>query len=536
VVLTSRRVAILAALAPLGLAALALLAWLTGALRLASLRTEYIPMAPSTAIGFLVVGTAIVGRASRDNQLTRRLAGLAAVYLSVLATITVIEFSSDLVAFNLERLLVADPGEFGAVPLGRMSPLTALAFLVTGVSLGLLARDTRGGSRSVAGLLGTCVGLGGGTVMLGYVYGAPPLYGGRVIPMALTTAVGFIGTSVALVAVTGPTALPLRPLSGSSARARLLRAFVPWTVGAILTNGVLTHVILSRVEANPGLLAALFALLSALVVGAVVSERAGAVGGAIDRAEHVLTRSRDELEQAVRARTAELVAVNRELEAFSYSVSHDLRAPLRHVLGFAAALETDAGARLDERGRRHLGKVVEAAQRMSRLIDDLLALSRTARVALEKRLVNLAELVRDAQTEVVSQVPPERRIEWRVQNPMPDVAVDPAVFHLALVNLLSNAAKYTAREPHAVIDIGTLDGNATETVIFVRDNGVGFDMAYAGKLFGVFQRLHRNDEFEGTGVGLANVSRIVHRHGGRVWAEAEPGKGATFYLAIPTRP
>jgi signal transduction histidine kinase len=531
--MTHRGVAVVGALGPLVLALLGLAAWFTGFLRLASLRSDYIPMAPSTAIGFALLSTVLIAVSCDATVRRRHAARAAAALLSVLALIKLAEYLTGAALLNLEVALVAQPGSFGTVPLARMSPLTAVAFLLAGMALASLGEPQPAVARDVGGALGGVVALVGAIVVLGYVYGAPLLYGGRVVPMALTTGLAFIGIGVALVALAGPGAVPLKPFSGGSARARLMRVFLPLTCVAIVLNGVLTNVILAHVRANPALLAALFALVSAVVVGAAVSWTARALGIAIDRAEIMMRRSQDELEQRVRERTADLSVLNRELESFSYSVSHDLRAPLRHVLGFAAALQEEAGPQLDEGGRRYLAKVTEAAQRMNRLIDDLLELSRTGRANLEKRAVSLTSLVHEAQAEVTGQST-ERQVVWHIQNPLPEVLADPHLFRLVLVNLLSNAIKYTALQTVAHIEIGSTSGAEGETVIFVRDNGVGFDMKYAHKLFGVFQRLHSADQFEGTGIGLANVSRIVRRHGGRTWAEGEVERGATFYVALPS--
>jgi PAS domain S-box-containing protein len=230
-------------------------------------------------------------------------------------------------------------------------------------------------------------------------------------------------------------------------------------------------------------------------------------------------------------RVAELDTLTQELEAFSYSVSHDLRAPLRHVTGFASLLQRSAAERLKETEARHLQTIVDAAARMGRLIDDLLAFSRMGRAAIAPQRVNLDALVRDAVQEV-QQSAASRAIAWTI-HPLPEVDGDPAMLQLVLVNLLSNAVKYTAGRAHAEITVGAAKSAPGETVVYVRDNGAGFDMQYVHKLFGVFQRLHSHDEFEGTGIGLANVRRIVHKHGGRVWAEGVVDAGANFFFSLP---
>jgi light-regulated signal transduction histidine kinase (bacteriophytochrome) len=234
-----------------------------------------------------------------------------------------------------------------------------------------------------------------------------------------------------------------------------------------------------------------------------------------------------ELEQ----RALELATVNDELEAFSYSVSHDLRAPLRHVTGFASLLHRAIGDRLDEKEARYLRTIVESANRMGRLIDDLLAFSRMGRLPIERRRVSLSQVVLDARQDVPrSDAAPE--VAWTV-HPLPDVDGDPALLRQVFVNLFTNAVKYSGVRPHPAVEVGARADGRGEAVIYVRDNGVGFDMAYVDKLFGVFQRLHSSDAFEGTGIGLANVRRIIHRHGGRVWAEGAVDAGATFYFSLP---
>ncbi|MGA2750549.1 MAG: ATP-binding protein [Verrucomicrobiota bacterium] len=238
-----------------------------------------------------------------------------------------------------------------------------------------------------------------------------------------------------------------------------------------------------------------------------------------------------ELEQRVAERTAQLQAANEELEAFSYSVSHDLRAPLRHVMGFAALLRNEAGTSLSNKGLSHLRSISEAAERMGDLIDDLLAFSRAGRVGLQKGDINLDALVREMLKEFQADTK-ERNILWQI-HPLPAVWADQNLLRQALANLISNAVKFTGARAQAKIEIGCDPDANGKTVIFIRDNGAGFDPRYAHKLFGVFQRLHSTAEFEGTGIGLANVQRIICRHGGRAWAQGAVDGGATFYFSIP---
>lgn len=269
------------------------------------------------------------------------------------------------------------------------------------------------------------------------------------------------------------------------------------------------------------------------------------------RTENNLRQARDDLEVEVEKRrhredeirklnleiskrAADLEAINKELEAFSYSVSHDLRAPLRHMVGYSELLQRQAASLLDEKSQRFIRTILDSAKRMGNLIDDLLAFSRIGRAETKKAEVNLEQLVREAIAEIGRDAK-DRDIVWKIAA-LPICQGDSAMLRLVIVNLLSNAVKFTRIRKPAEIEIGSTNHNTGEMEVFVRDNGAGFDMQYVNKLFGVFQRLHLPEEFEGTGIGLATVQRIIHRHGGNVRAEGAVDQGATFYFSLPRVP
>jgi signal transduction histidine kinase len=256
---------------------------------------------------------------------------------------------------------------------------------------------------------------------------------------------------------------------------------------------------------------------------------------ALEREVVERTRREDEvraLNEELGLRTIQLEATNKELEAFAYSVSHDLRAPLRHMSGFTELLQRHVASQLDDKSQRYVTMILESAKRMGNLIDDLLAFSRIGRAEAHRTTFSLQQIVEEVLAEI-RQETTARNIVWNI-GALPTWYGDRSMLRLALTNLVSNAVKFTRTRPRAEIEIACAEQKRDQVVLFVRDNGVGFDMRYVNKLFGVFQRLHAAEDFEGTGIGLATVQRIAHRHGGTAWAEGGVDQGATFYLSLST--
>lgn len=252
---------------------------------------------------------------------------------------------------------------------------------------------------------------------------------------------------------------------------------------------------------------------------------------ALKKSDDDLRKLTEELEMKVIERTAQLEVINKELEAFSYSVSHDLRAPIRAVSGFAKILVEDFGGKLDPEASKYLQLIIKDAKRMGLLIDDLLAFSKLGRKQVQLSRINMASLIETIKEELGLGEEAKNKTDF-ILNPLPNVEGDPSLIKQVWINLISNAIKYSQHKPKAIIEIGAFEKDNRITY-FVKDNGAGFEMEYYDKLFGVFQRLHSQEEFEGTGIGLAIVQKIIHRHSGTVWAESKVDEGTCFYFTLP---
>lgn len=490
-------------------------------------------MNPLTAVSFLVIGTALTARQFWTPQAPRLTIAVRAVGAAVAALgIGRVAGYAAGTDFGLDQLLfpVAVAAE---TPPSRIAPNTAYAFLFTGLALLALDHPRRLVAAS-AQPLALLVLLQALVTLTGYAYRVPDLTQiSSFIPMALNTALAFVATSLSMAFAT-PERGVARSLVLDTDGGRIARRLLPAAVILPLALGWAgiqgreaglfdTQTAISTMVAVGTL------LLCVLILGSAESlTRAETLRAEVEQREARLQR-------ALRQRARQLEAANTELEAFSYSVSHDLRAPLRSITGFSQALLEDHAEHLDGEARDYLDRVARAGQRMAGLIDDLLRLSRVARADMHRTDVDVSALA----AEIVAQLQasdPGRKVEVQIADGM-RLHADRQLLRVALDNLLENAWKYTSRNGHARIEVG--DGGRTPEgtpVFFVRDNGAGFDMAQSHKLFSPFQRLHADAEFQGSGIGLATVQRVMRRHGGRAWAEGAVGEGATFYFTIDSTP
>lgn len=656
-----------------GISGITIVGWILQWLIIIRINTDYIPMAPSTAIAFFILSIALlIYTRYNAHPLVKTLGKAGAVLIFLVCFIILFSFITGN-EFDIEQVIYPDPKHFGEVHIGRMSPLTAIDFLLASCALLLLftSREGKYRAKSYAAFLVTIVFLSGLLIVIGYWYGTPLLYGGAIVPTALTTAIAFVFLSIGTITATGREYWPIRAFIGNSVNARLMRTFLPITVALILIQGWFC-IVVYPISGNYVLSTTLVALLSAFIIGFAIMKIAQMIGSDIDHAnnartqaeeslrinEHRLIRAQEiahigdwefdieadkftwsdelyhiygidpatklnleflskkvhpndivhfgkyltnlvkkgkgealeyriirpdrstrslnltgkvvrdsssnigstegiskvvkiygtimditrrkqmeneikqmnvDLEKRVAERTSELTLVIKEIEAFSYSISHDLRTPLRSVSGFSQILLEDYGNKIDKTGLGYLQRVSNAALNMGRLIDDLLNLSRISRDKINYSEVDLSGLASKIANKHKMEEP-GRDIEFIIDEGL-KVTGDKRLLKTMFENLISNACKFSSHEPVAKIEFGRTNIN-NKNVYYLRDNGVGFDMKYADKLFGAHQRLHSESQFPGMGIGLAIVQRIIHKHSGHIWAESELGKGATFYFTL----
>ncbi len=500
-------------------ACLVLVGWLLDIELFKRLAPSLVAMNPVAAVGFILTATALwlLSASYANAALPRRGRGLALLVI-VIAVLKL----ADIVfgwQIDIDRLLFTSKLDITSTGIpNRMAPNTAINFLVFGAALWFL--DWRR-SRWLSLALTLAGGMLALLALVGYAYDMNAFYSiAAFIPMALHTAAAFVVLTLGILA-----ARPESPLmavvtsdtvAGITAR-RLLPVVIlaPTVLGWIFLTGVRLQ--LYPLEAG----IAFFTVALVLIFLAVVW-----------RTVRTLLRieiARKAAEAKIQTLNDDLIAANKELEAFSYSVSHDLRAPLRAVNGFSRILLNDYSEELSEEAARYLNLVNANAAQMGRLIDDLLAFSRLSRQPVKRQQLALAPLVEQVFAELRD--PADARAIELVVGAMPPIEADPALIKQVFVNLIGNALKYSGKREQARIEVGCEQQNGAQ-VYFVKDNGIGFDMKYVDKLFAVFQRLHRSEDFEGTGVGLATTQRIIHRHGGRIWAQAEVDQGASFYFTV----
>jgi signal transduction histidine kinase len=482
-------------------------------------------MSGRAALCFILAGTALLLEPSRGfSRSTRALGRLCAVGVVAMSAVTIAQAYGW--AHGIDAFIQGP-----SLP-GRMPLATALVFLAFGLGLLFIEVDLgRVRPTEFLSFTGALIAL---LALIGYAYHFVSFFEiPKRRPLAFHTVLLMMVFAFGLLAARSRRGL-MRLATSHSPGGVMVRHMLPAAVGAPVLAGWL---IMEGQRAGwylPALSLSYYTILLIVVFSTMIWATAVSLHRLDIRrreAEGTVIRLNAELEQRVVERTEQLESANRELEAFSYSVSHDLRAPLRHIGGFAQLLAKEQSGDPAPKQQRYIGLIAESVTRMGDLIDGLLSFSRMARTEMMSTRVDLNSVIRSAQSEIQGQYT-DHKIEWTV-HPLPTVRGDSAMLTQVFTNLLSNAAKYSRTRHPSTIEIGSSSAES-EIVVYVRDNGAGFDMQYAGKLFGVFQRLHRAEDFEGTGIGLANVQRIVSRHGGRVWAEAKPDEGATFFVALPT--
>jgi signal transduction histidine kinase len=525
-----RRSATILGSVALAVALIGLLGWLLGESALRSFAGGTAEMKANTAIMGALAATAVLIEASGSARRGARIAALLlGVAVAVISAATLIE-SLARVDLGIDRLLFDDVARPGAPHPGRMAPSSAVALLLIGVAIVLTAKGRRPLLRQFCALCAAVIAL---IALLGYASDLPALYGFAAdTRMAFPTAALLMALALGILAAQ-PACGPMAYLSdlspGARMGVRLLPAviLIPTTLALLRLAGTKTGLVDAATGswlvyvATIGLFCGVI-VLSARSLDAADAQRRREVAEQ-QRRVHELNAT---LEQRVQQRTSELEAANHELEAFAYSLAHDLRAPLRAIAGFGATLERRHGAELGDDGRRLLTRIRRASGRMGDLIDAMLVLSEVTRRQLTFELVDLAEIVREVADELRAE-DETRNVQLEIREGL-YVLGDQQLLRVLMRNLLENSWKFTAHRDDARIIVTRADRG----VFAISDNGAGFNMDFADLLFKPFARLHREDEFPGTGIGLTTAERIALRHGGALWGEGAPGSGATFFLKL----
>ena len=532
---------------------LVLIGWVSGIEILARGHPHSSPMRFNAALCLVVAGGGLWLTRTEGSKWRLKLARFCGVFIFTLAFLTLAEhaFGWDL---HIDQLLWKD--NWSQSQMGRMAPITAISFCLAGIFF-ILYRASRTALVRAAQLVGVVACLAAQWAVLDVIFRSDKGAG-----VSAPTALALFALSMGMLLTPNQKGI-LGSLASPTSGGRTLRRMLPAaTIAPLVVCALAWKAAQAGLIEAESAIAAIVVGYSAILVAATVwtasssdvievervrleqevsTERTQTEVERVRLEEEVSTEKKqteqdirglnEHLERRVQERTEELSSANKELEAFAYSVSHDLRAPLRHLDGFLTLLFKRSYSKLDATAQHYIDNTLEASRRMGTLIDDLLQFSRLGRSEMQKTPVKMNEIVEEVRRELQPETH-NRIIHWHVGT-LPVVAADKRMLRQVIQNLLGNALKFTRPRAQAEIVVGSNRGSNGEFVTFVRDNGVGFDMQYYDKLFQVFQRLHGEDEFEGTGIGLANVRRVVERHGGRVWAEGTVGAGATFYFSLP---
>jgi signal transduction histidine kinase len=503
--------------------------WISDIPCLKSIHPSLVTMKANTAVGFILIGLSLwLLQMKQVNWIGRITGQVMAAFAALLGLLTLSEY---VFGWNIgidQVLIKEQAGAIATSNLGRMAPNTAFNFLLVGLALLFLDTETRRGLRP-AQILIIVEGVISLVAFIGYAYGARQFYGlAPYTKMALHTAVVFNLAFLGVICARPNSGL-MAIMTADSAGGIMMRRLLPISILILLVTGWLRLLGQKKNIYDLASGTSIRAVVDIIIFSVLVMITSRALHHAdIERKQ--LVDKTEELNERLRKRSAELEIINNELRTFSYSVSHDLRTPLRSIDGFSRILSEDYQNSLDMQGKDYLQRIRGAAQRMAILIDDLLKLSRVTRAEMHCTTVDLSSVAYVIAAEL-QEGDRNRRVEFAISEGL-RVQGDETLLRVVIENLLGNAWKFTSRHTRARIEFGADGQEGDRTIYYVRDDGAGFDMRYASKLFGAFQRLHAVTEFPGTGIGLATVQRIIHRHGGRVWAEGETEKGATFYFAL----